>query len=157
MLKGLDAAGAKRHAVNVTCRRVTNDEELGTALAIREEVFIDEQGVPPDEERDACDATAIHVLAFLGDDAVGTARLVQTSPGHGKIGRVAVRAVARGAKVGAALMEALTEIARSDGLRELYLDAQIQVIGFYARLGYVEEGGLFEDAGIMHRRMRRRL
>ena len=37
------------------------------------------------------------------------------------------------------------------------LDAQVPVIPFYERLGFVAEGPVFDDAGIPHRRMTRPL
>ena len=41
-----------------------------------------------------------------------------------------------------------------DRFNSFVLDAQIQVIPFYERLGFVAEGDVFLDAGIEHRRMR---
>ncbi|MFY9494463.1 MAG: GNAT family N-acetyltransferase, partial [Limnochordia bacterium] len=37
------------------------------------------------------------------------------------------------------------------------VDAQLQAIPFYSRLGFVAEGDEFLDGGIPHRRMRLRL
>jgi predicted GNAT family N-acyltransferase len=37
------------------------------------------------------------------------------------------------------------------------LDAQVAVIAFYEHLGFVAEGPVFDDAGIVHRRMTRSL
>ena len=42
---------------------------------IRESVFIQEQGVTPEQEWDSDDASATHFLAYEGDFAIGTARL----------------------------------------------------------------------------------
>lgn len=136
---------------------VSTPEELESALAIRDVVFIQEQGCTLDEERDEYDAVAHHVLAWLDGLPVGTARLLVKEDGVGKVGRVAALQEARGHGVGVALMRALDEKARDLGLRELVLDAQLQVIGFYQSLGYVAEGDVFEEARIMHRRMRRPL
>lgn len=128
-------------------RRVSTPEELQEALRIRHAVFVEEQGVPVAEEQDAWDATAVHLLAFVDGVPAGTARLVGA-----KVGRVAVLPRFRGLGVGVALME---EMHRLAGGQELYLDAQVGVIGFYERLGYTAEGAEFLDAGILHRRMRR--
>lgn len=128
-------------------RRVSTSDELQAALRIRHEVFVQEQGVPVAEEQDACDATAVHLLALVDGVPAGTARLVGA-----KVGRVAVLPAFRGHGVGVALME---EVHRLAGDEELYLDAQVGVIGFYERLGYTAEGPEFLDAGILHRRMRR--
>lgn len=69
---------------------------------IREAVFIAEQSVPPELEWDAEDDEAVHFLAYEGEYAIGTARLL----GDGHIGRVSVLKDWRGLKVGDALMRA---------------------------------------------------
>lgn len=62
---------------------------------IRDSVFIAEQSVPPELEWDAEDATAVHFLAYEGEYAVGTARLLP----DGEIGRLSVLKDWRGMKV----------------------------------------------------------
>ena len=116
-----------------------------------------EQGVPLAEEQDADDERADHVLAYAGERAVGTARLLDLGNGQARIGRVAVLPEGRGHGLGVALMEALHERARALGLREVILDAQVQVVKFYDRLGYRAEGEPFAECGIVHQRMRRSL
>jgi predicted GNAT family N-acyltransferase len=130
---------------------------VAAAFAIRHEVFVEEQQVPLDEEQDAFDAEATHVLACAEGLALATARLVCKSPVLGKVGRVAVRRPWRGTGLGKQLMEAITLQASILGLTELMLDAQVQVVSFYERLGYRAEGERFLDAGIWHVRMRRAL
>lgn len=141
----------------VTIRSVETPEEMTTALTIRHRVFVVEQGVPPELEEDADDARACHYLVWAGAEAVGTARLILSPDGTGKIGRVAVLPDRRGSGLGAALVRRLVADARGHGCRELVLDAQISVLRFYERLGFTPEGEEFLDAGIRHRRMRRRL
>lgn len=122
--------------------------------AIRLEVFVHEQQVPESLEWDELDAPSLHLLARAPTgEAIGCARLTP----RGKIGRVAVRLPWRGRGVGAALVRALTERARSQGLAEVTLDAQVNAIAFYERGGFTAHGDLFEDAGILHRSMRRSL
>jgi predicted GNAT family N-acyltransferase len=40
-------------------------------------------------------------------------------------------------------------------MTQVVLNAQTHALGFYQRHGFVAEGGVFLDAGIEHRRMRR--
>lgn len=130
----------------------------GEALkAIRMEVFVHEQKVPEEEEIDAFDPEARHWLAHLGGQPVGTARAVAKGAGLWKVGRVAVRRVARGKGVGAELMKAIARAAQAAAVSELVLDAQNHAIPFYEGLGYAVEGDEFLDAGIPHHRMRLRL
>jgi predicted GNAT family N-acyltransferase len=134
--------------------RVAQPGELAQCRAIRREVFVDEQGVPLHDEMDAHDATATHFLALLDGEPVGTARLRTLPDGTPKAERVAVRRAWRRHGIGRALMCALEDAARAP---ELVLNAQVAVIPFYERLGYEAEGPVFDEAGIPHRTMRKRL
>ncbi len=130
-------------------------ERLQTdAFPIRWTVFVEEQNVPPDIEADEWDAQSLHAVARdRSGRSIGTARLLP----DGHIGRVAVLRAARGTGVGVALMDELIRAARSRGMRRVELAAQTHAAGFYRRLGFVEEGAPFEEAGIEHVRMRRDL
>lgn len=122
--------------------------------AVREEVFVVEQGVPAEEEIDACDPDADHVLARTADGRpIATGRLTR----DGRIGRLAVRREWRGRGVGRALVNHLLERARERGFADVRLAAQLSALPFYQRLGFIAEGEVFLDAGIEHRWMRHRL
>ncbi len=121
---------------------------------IREAVFVREQFVPIELEWDGKDPEYLQVLAYAPNgEPIGTARM---SP-SGHIGRMAVLAQRRRAGVGSALLTALLAIARGQGLAAVYLNAQTEALGFYARHGFEAEGDEFLDAGIPHRRMRLKL
>ena len=121
---------------------------------IRLRVFVQEQNVPPEEERDALDEEAGHFLALWSCEAAGTARAIIKSPGLVKIGRVAVLAPYRRFGIGAALMRAI-EAAHPGAA--FVVDSQLHALQFYERLGYVAEGEVFDEAGIPHRTMRKGL
>jgi len=118
--------------------------------AIRQAVFIDEQGIPPADEWDPLDAGSTHVLVRLKRDPVGTGRLEAT----GKIGRLAVLKTARRLGIGSRVLGRLIEIARRRGLAAVFLNAQLTALDFYDVHGFVAEGAEFDEAGIRHRRMR---
>ena len=125
-------------------------DRLGAiASEIRRVVFIDEQHVPQDEEWDGLDPECVHFLAWHGEQAVGTARLLP----DGHIGRVAVLGETRGLGIGAALMGAAIDAARARGHHQVVLAAQTHALVFYERLGFRAEGDIFLDAGIAHRNM----
>jgi predicted GNAT family N-acyltransferase len=122
---------------------------------VRETVFWLEQRIPRELEFDDRDAVCIHLLAFDAEAPIGTARL-DLGQG-GKVGRVAVLAARRRSGVGTALMEHAHAIARERGLRSVWCNAQISAQAFYERLGYELTGAPFDEAGIEHVRMQRRL
>jgi ElaA protein len=72
-----------------------------------------------------------------------------------KIGRVAVAKPCREKGIGKQLMLAALEQLKRDAFAAAVLTAQVQVIGFYEKLGFVAEGPVFDEAGIPHRKMTR--
>jgi predicted GNAT family N-acyltransferase len=131
------------------------DPRLERCHAVRRRVFIEEQGVPAEIERDGRDGACLHFLAVAeGAGDVGAARLRVTPGGVAKAERVAVLAGARGLGVGRALMRALEGAARDAGHPEVVLGAQAGAIVFYERLGYLPVGPRFMEAGIEHQQMR---
>jgi len=127
---------------------------MPAVYAVRHQVFVVEQAVPPALERDEFDAVAIHLVALRGDDVIGTLRLV-VSGSDAKVGRMAVLAAERKRGIGSGLMAHAAEIARTMGVRKIALHAQLSAKAFYARLGYCAEGEEFEEAGIPHVSMRK--
>lgn len=123
------------------------------AFALRREVFVWEQKVPEEEEHDADDLTATHLVAIIEGEVVGTLRLI-TKPEHIKIGRVAVRAAFRGQGVAKAMMIAAMDEARAKGQDRFYLTAQSDKLVFYEKLGFAAYGPEFQDGGMPHRAMR---
>lgn len=119
------------------------------ATPIRFRVFVDEQGVPADMELDEFDDVSCHALAFVGDEPVGTGRLLP----DGHIGRMAVLAAWRGRGVGAALLQGLIDEAVRRGMGRLVLSAQTHALGFYTRFGFVPEGEVYDEAGLPHQAM----
>jgi predicted GNAT family N-acyltransferase len=145
----------------VSVRPATSPEDLATAYAIRHEVFVVEQAVPDELERDELDSAADHLLAVLDGRVVATVRLVVEGDGPfaglAHLGRLAVHRTARGQGVAAALVRAVEQLASARGLPQVVLTSQVDAIGLYERLGYAAEGPVFDDAGIPHRLMRKHL
>ena len=122
--------------------------------AIRHDVFVVEQQVPPALEWDGVDPACRHAIAEDREGrAIGCGRLLP----DGHIGRMAVRAEWRGRGVGAALLERLVALAREQGFARVALNAQTRAAGFYARYGFERCGPEFDEAGIPHCVMERRL
>jgi len=151
-------------ASNVFIKPVENEGELFSALAIREIVFIEEQSVPESLERDAEDAAAFHVLAMDGKHAIGTGRLVSlpSAPAGehgawGRVGRMAVLQSNRQGGTGSKLLRALEDEARRRTFAGILLHAQLSAMEFYKRHGYEPHGAVFEEAGMPHLEMKKRL
>ena len=117
---------------------------------LRHQVFVIEQGVPVELEIDGEDDAACHAVALIDNNQViGTGRMLAS----GKIGRMAVRSDMRCQGVGRAVLDALVNEARTQGLAGVSLGAQLSAVAFYQRAGFSCQGDVFIDAGIDHRQM----
>lgn len=131
---------------NINIRIADWHKDNADLRRIRSSVFIQEQGVSPEQEWDSDDATATHFLAYEGDFAIGTARLLA----GGCIGRVSVLKDWRGLHVGEKLLLAAIAEAERLGETEQTLTAQVHAAGFYERLGFKVVSDEFLEAGIPH-------
>ena len=96
------------------------------AKYIREQVFIQEQGIALEDEWDDFDATAVHFMVYDKEQPIATARLL---PQH-SVGRVAVLMPYRKQGIGKILMQHIIDYARNQKLPYLKLSAQTYVTAF---------------------------
>ena len=153
--------------MTVVVRLARDASERLASWRIREEVFIREQEIGEEIERDGLDEIAWHLVAWEGAAAVGTARVLGIdeahrliAPSHArtvKIGRMAVLAAKRRCGIGRALLDAALELGRDHGVRCAELSAQEYVVPFYEGAGFRVAGSSYSEAGIPHRRMLRTL
>ena len=133
---------------------MTWEQAQPVAGPLRFAIFVGEQNVPAGIELDDLDASCVHAIAYDADGkAIGTGRLLP----DGQIGRMAVVVEWRRRGIGAEILAALVEEARKRGNAEVVLSAQLQAAEFYREAGFVAEGKVYEDAGILHQKMRRKL
>lgn len=130
--------------------------EVLEALDLRQRVFSEEQGIRPEADRDGRDDDALHMVAREDDVLVGTCRLI-VSGEVALLGRLAVEPSGRGRGIGRAVLEAAERSARAAGAKRIALHAQLPVRDFYERSGYSAYGDEFEEEGIAHVAMEKRL
>lgn len=114
---------------------------------LRQQVFVIEQDCPyPDLDGRDLEAATRHVVLLEDGAVLGTLRVLDDGA-WARIGRVVVAPEARGRGLAALLMaEAMTLC----GDREVRLDAQTPLAGFYAAYGFEVAGPEFDEDGIMH-------
>lgn len=120
------------------------------AKAIREEVFVKEQGFQ--KEFDELDAKSWHLVLYLDNTPIATGRVSEVDPETYRIGRVAVKKEFRHMKVGSYTIKFLCNKVLSLGARKAILSAQSDKIGFYRALGFrpVPDGEITYDEGVPH-------
>ena len=130
----------------------TTREELMSAIEIRKEVFVKEQGVPvyaEIDEFDTLDGQCKHILVYYNQEPVGTGR-IRPVGGVGKLERICILKPYRKYGLGKVIINALEEIAKEMGLLKVKLHGQKHAEGFYNKLGYQTASDVFIQDGIPH-------
>ncbi len=132
-------------------------DDWAPICAIRQAVFQQEQGVAEALEFDGLDDEAVQFLAYLDDRPVGTARIRFLSQSTAKLERLAVLLDARKQGVGQQIMQTALKFLAERRVAEVRIHAQEPVKEFYQGLGFEVEGDRFQEAGIPHFKMSKRL
>jgi predicted GNAT family N-acyltransferase len=141
----------------ITIKTFIYPEAFTEMQAIRNKVFHEEQKVDPALEFDGLDNTAEHLLAYLDKQPVGTARIRYLDSQTVKIERLAVLPSARGKGIGKKLMETALNIAEQKTIQQVVVNSQEYIKGLYQKLGFEQIGEKFDEAGIPHVKMIKKL
>jgi len=118
---------------------------------LRQDVFVVEQEAAyPDLDGRDLDPDTRHVVMDDGDVVVGCARVLDDGDTW-RIGRVALHPTVRGRGLADALLHTALQVCRD---RDVVLDAQVPLAGWYATFGFVLDGEEFLEDGIPHQPMR---
>ncbi|RVU25011.1 GNAT family N-acetyltransferase [Sandaracinomonas limnophila] len=115
----------------------TSPSDWEKYLALRYEVLREPWNQPLGSEILADDSTSLNAMIIDAQgDALGVARLHETSPGVGQVRCVAIKTMQQGKGLGKILMNYLENEAIKLGLREIILEARENAVPFYESLGY---------------------
>lgn len=136
--------------------------EIGSALhasqqRLRDEVLRKPLGRALSATDLARDRAGRHFAAVRGDEVVACVGLFPEADGVLRLRQMAVAPGLQGQGVGARLLAFAEEWARGAGAAEIDMHARVGAQGFYERSGYTREGAEFEEHGIPHVVMRKRL
>lgn len=139
----------------IVVSEVHNSKELKKAQEIRYSVFTIGQNVPVDEDIDKFEKTSIHYLAYLNNSPVGTARWRFTENGI-KLERFAVLDMYRFRGIGTELVKKVLEDIYKESEaknKQIYLHAQVDAMSLYKKFGFVKQGDMFDESGLLHYKM----
>jgi predicted GNAT family N-acyltransferase len=135
------------------------ESESGAVIhRIRTAVFQLEQGIDPSLDWDGLDLKSIHLLATVGGEGAGCARLREYADASAlKLERLAVLKAYRHQGIGREIVHTVIAYSQSQEYATLILHAQLPTVEFYKRLGFMAVGNPFEEAAIMHLKMEKTL
>ncbi len=132
--------------------KAETDTAYNHVFGIRTQVFVDEQAISQEDEYDGLDNVSTIYLAYKDDIPAGTARWRRLPGGAVRFERMAVLKEFRRMGVGQALLERL--LADISPETEIIIHAQLFISSLFEHFGFIALGEPFEEAGIIHRKMR---
>jgi len=101
---------------------------------------------------------SVHFGAYnLNDELLGTLVMKPLSKKQVKMRQVAVFPEHQKKGIGQLLVVASEGYAKEEGFKEIVLNARVPAVPFYEKLGYAVDGDMFEEVGIDHYTMKKKL
>lgn len=132
--------------MDIHYRIIDRKKELEKSRELRYSVFVKEQCVPEDLERDNLDDMSIHVIPAHNETTVGTGRITICN-GEAKIARLAVEKAYRRQGIGRKIMQELENIAGMNNATKIHLSSNFQSVSFYI----LQKARLYKRRTSLHR------
>ncbi|MFV5900428.1 GNAT family N-acetyltransferase [Staphylococcus gallinarum] len=136
---------------------VINEKMMNDALDIRKEVFVEEQGVPIENEIDEFETIATHIIGYDQHGTPFATARFRNVDNVAKIERVTILKQYRKHGYGKQLMQAIEHATVDEGYDTVKLNAQCHAQAFYESIGYLSYGSVFLEEGIEHITMKKSL
>ena len=127
------------------------------AIDIRFQVFTMEQGFAKEVDLDDFDYKSTHILVYVDNKAIATARMFAEDENTFHIGRIAVLKEYRHQGVGSFILSVFEKKVKQLGGSKINIGSQIDKAEFYEKCGYKKYGDIFDDAGYPHIMMQKLL
>lgn len=141
---------------DIVCKPVTTSQELRAAYEIRKNIFVNEQKLFSKSDRDTFDSKAIHIVALLDNEVVGTVRIYEKDRGMWFGSRLAVLRPYRG-RVGGLLVRKAIETVKEKGAKQFFAYVQLPTVSFFKRLRWKPVGKPLNYKGKPHQLMEAQL
>ncbi len=133
----------------VTSAFIPGTLDISEALAIRREVFVQEQNIPEGLEFDNADASALHLIIYCDEQPAATGRILHDGESF-LIGRLAVLKHFRGQKLGDLALRLLLYKTFGLGAQSIKISAQKYLLQFYKKFGFKQVGDEYIEVGRPH-------
>lgn len=137
---------------DVKYKLVETEEELKEAYSIRYEIFVKEQKLFLDSDRDKYDAQAVHIIALRRDKVIGTVRVYEKGKDVWFGSRLAVLEPYRG-RVGKVLIEKAIETVKVRKAKRFMAYVQLSNVPFFRRHRWRSVGEVIDYQGAPHQLM----
>lgn len=148
------------HKDNTEITAADTQEKLERCLYIRHEVFTRERKVPREIEvdcHDCLDSGYRHFLILEGGYPVGAFRCAYAGPDAVRLQRFCILREHRQKGIARRALALAEDWCRGEQKTRIMMDAKYEASGFYEKCGYARESQIFEEAGIPHVKMAKKL
>jgi len=126
------------------------EEEIRKVFEIRKEVFVKEQKIFNDTDKDKEDKHSLYLIAMVNDEIVGVVRVFPVGNNEWVGGRLAVKKKFRGSRAGWLLVQGAVRLVKQNHCRKFTATIQEENVKFFKRLGWKPHGELFVYHGKKH-------
>ncbi len=137
---------------NIEIKLAKSKGDLEKVFRMRRVIFVEEQNVSKNIERDRFDRLSKHFIALYKSRPVGCAR-IRLAGKKAKLERIAVMKKYRGKGFGKLIVEYLIDYCKNEGTCDIFMNAKYYLKNYYAKLGFKPKGKIFMEAGIKHIKM----
>lgn len=151
------ALGAyEKKASGIICHSARNPDERNEAFKIRRQVFVDEQRMFSDSDRDENDSEGILLVAKTDQKIIGTVRVFPSKAGNGHWvgGRLAVQKEYRTGRTGSLLVKEAMKRVKKKGCTVFTAEIQEKNVRFFKKLGWQPIGQVTAHYGFPHQAMK---
>jgi len=138
---------------NITIREAKTKGEFKAVFRLRKDVFVDEQKIFSESDRDEHDNQSICLIAEIGNEIIGTVRMYPEENNKWIGGRLAVQKKYRGSNAATLLVKEAVRLVKSKSASQFTSSIQLKNVGFFKRLGWESIGTVFNYQGIPHQLM----
>ena len=119
-------------------------ESIQESQIIRNEVFFEEQGIPIELDKDGRDIQSYHMLAFINNQVVGSARLTPIENKKAVLSRVAAKKEFRGFGIASKLVKISISQAEKLKVHSIEITPHEYLKEFYETFGfkYIKKAGV---------------
>lgn len=111
-------------------------ESIKISQEIRNEVFVQEQGIPLHLDLDGLDSQSYHSIAYENDIAIGVARLALVEDNNSVMARVAIKQKYRGKGIASKLVNSLIAKAKELKINSIEIHAHEYLRKYYETFGF---------------------
>jgi predicted GNAT family N-acyltransferase len=133
-----------------------NSPEWTDAVRLREKILREPLGSKFSDEELVEEKNHIQIAGFMGKELIATAVLVPEGDNM-KMQRVVVLETLRNNNIGSSMMEFCESLAQRKGVKVMYCHARDSAVNFYSRNNYEKEGEYFDEDGIPHLKMKKKM